>query len=100
MEPQTDSTRPGARETTSTVASPSLPYDAVKEDGLKLLQGVATYLKEGRRPFYLSEDAADRLMVAFDALLDDALDDDGELDEERIPEMFEKVRLLRAFAGL
>ncbi len=87
----------GGEEDTSHVPS----YSQIRADLAKMVEDLGSFVRSGRRPHYLSEEASVRLMSAFDALLDEALDDDDELDEEiNCNEVLEKVRVLRAFAGL
>lgn len=76
-------------------------YGQIREDVVKLLENLGDFVQSGRRPHYLSEDAQDRLVAAFDALIEEVLDVDDELEEDlNLTEALNKVRLLRAIAGL
>lgn len=75
-------------------------YAEVREDIRELLSNMETFFQAGRRPHYLSEESHERLVAAFDALLDETLDEDDELGDVDLDDTLEKVRVLRAFAGL
>lgn len=59
--------------------SPEAAAAAIAE---AVLGPIADMLSAHKRPFFVSEEAAEKLTMAFDALIEELIDDDGEIDEE------------------
>jgi hypothetical protein len=51
-----------------------------------------------KRPFYISEESAKKLILAFDALVDDVVDD-GELNLKEVSKRTEALKALRVLVG-
>lgn len=52
-----------------------------------------------KRPFFITEAAALKLQLAFDEIVEDCIDDDGEVDTELIEEKQEIIDALYRLAG-